>query len=187
MAKSTKKAAKKAAPPAAKKAKPAKTKVVGPRVRTGVADQIRSHLKQAGGPVKLSQLNAALKKDHSAASIYSALQYMGRRKEISRRGRAASATYTIGAATHATPAATPSAAKPAATRKRRGRKGRPAAAASAPATSNFSSMIAELRRVAMNAEKAILQKAIKSTDYAIRSLAEMAADLRERATSFLKG
>jgi hypothetical protein len=183
MAKSTKKAAKKAAPAAAKKAKPANVKVVAPRQRTGVADQIRAHLKQAGGPVKLSQLNAALKKDHSASSVYSALQYMGRRKEISRKGRGAGATYTIGASDTGAAAT----AKSSAPRKRRGRKGRPAAAASAPATSNFSSMVAELRRVAMNAEKAILHKAIKSTDFAIRSLAEMAADLRARATSFLKG
>jgi hypothetical protein len=184
MAKSKKKSVtKNAAPAATKSATPVAKAAVGkgraPRVRTGVADDIRAFLKQAGNPVTLAQLNAALSKSHSAASIYAALQYMGRRNEISRKGRGKKAMYGVKTSGSAAPAAAP--------HKRRGRKPKAAGAASVAGSSNFSSMIAELKRVADSAERTILHQALKSTDHAIRAMAEMAAEMRARAAKFSLG
>jgi hypothetical protein len=185
MAKSKKKSVTKTAAPAATKsaaplAKAAVAKGRAPRVRTGVADDIRAFLKQAGNPVTLAQLNAALSKSHSAASIYAALQYMGRRNEISRKGRGKKAMYGVKSSASAAPAA-------AVPHKRRGRKPTAAGAAPASGASNFSSMIAELKRVADSAERTILHQALKSTDHAIRAMAEMAAEMRARAAKFSLG
>jgi hypothetical protein len=170
MAKSKKSKATAKNPSTAAKTRATKAKSTGPRVRTGVADDIRAFLKQSGAPVTLAQLNEGIGKTHSANSVYAALQYMGRRKEIARKGRGAKATYAVKAATSAKPAAAP--------KKRRGRK----PASSQPSTvSNFGSMIAELKRVAESAEKAIMQHARSSTDRVIRAMAEMAAEMRARA------
>jgi hypothetical protein len=177
MAKSKKRAAKKSSSPVATKATTTKAKSFNRAVPSGVADNIRAFLKQAGGPVTLAKLNEGLGKTHSAASVYSALQYMGRRREIVRSGRGATATYSVkaAAAAHASPSP----------KKRRGRKAKKTAAPSVSTAGNFASMIAELRRVAEGAEKAIVQRAISSTDQSMRALAEIAADLRARAANFL--
>jgi hypothetical protein len=170
MAKSKKSKASAKNPSTATKTRATKAKSSGPRVRTGVADDIRAFLKQSGAPVTLAQLNEGIGKTHSASSVYAALQYMGRRKEIARKGRGAKATYTVKAATSAKPAS--------ATKKRRGPK---PASGRASTVSNFGSMIAELKRVAESAEKAVMQHARNSTDRVIRAMAEMAAEMRARA------
>jgi hypothetical protein len=177
MAKSKKKAAKKSSSSVATKATTTKPKFSNRAVPSGVADNIRAFLKQAGDPITLAKLNDGLGKTHSTASVYSALQYMGRRREIVRKGRGATATYSVKqtATSHTSPSP----------KKRRGRKAKTTATPSVPAAANFASMIAELRRIAEGAEKAIVQRAISSTDQSMRALAEIAADLRARAANFL--
>jgi hypothetical protein len=177
MAKSRKKAAKKRPALAATKATTAEAKSGKRAVPSGAADNIRAFLKQATSPVTLAQLNAGLSKTHSSASVYTALQYMIGRKEAVRRGRGATATYAI--------RSTGSLKSAPAKKMRRGRKASSSQTASAPATSNFASMVAELKRMAQSAENAIVQRAINSSDFAVRSLAEMATDLRARAAALL--
>jgi hypothetical protein len=172
MAKSAKKASTKTPSPTAN-AKTNKAKSPGPRVRTGVADGIRSFLKQAGKPVTLAQLNEGVGKTHSKPSIYSALQYMGRRKEIARKGRGAKATFAVNA-TASTKSASATKKAQRATSKSSGTS----------AVSHFASMVADLERLAETAERNIMLHAKKSTDRAIRALAEMAADMRAKAAKF---
>lgn len=172
MTKPAKKASTKTPSPTAN-AKTNKAKSPGPRVRTGVADHIRSFLKQAGKPVTLVQLNEGVGKTHSKPSIYSALQYMGRRKEIARKGRGAKATFAVNASASTKPGS--------ATKKTHRATLKPSGPS---AVSNFASMVADLERLAETAERTMLQHAMKSTDRAIRALAEMAAEMRAKAAKF---
>ena len=174
MKKSAKKASTKTPSPTTS-AKARKTKAPAPPVATGVADAIRSFLKQAGKPVTLAQLHEGVGKTHSKPSIYSALQYMGRRKEIARKGRGAKAMFAVKAATSTKPAA--------ATKKTRRAT---AKLSQTSPVSSFASMVADLERLAQSAERTIMQQAQKSTDRAIRALAEMAADLRAKAAKLMK-